>query len=151
MSTQERTGTPTGTNYATHQALIDKGQLTELRGWWNAATECRKKWDGNATNYARMASEDSEVYARANGVRAHSEATIRQYIGPMMKAQAAGFTVDQFDSIDDVRTEMRSEKKSSKKPKTRREELRSFLTSLSVAELEFVMAEAKVVAKSKRK
>lgn len=151
MATQERTGTPTGTNYASHQALIDKGQLTELRGWWNAAMECRKKWNGNASDYARRASKDSEVYARENGVRAHSFATIRQYIGPMMKAQDAGFTVDQFDSIDDVRTEMRSDKKSNKKPKTRREELRSFLSSLSVAELEFVVSEAKAVAKAKRK
>ena len=113
--------------------------------------ECRKKWNGNASDYARRASKDSATYARENGVRAHSEATIRQYIGPMMKAQEAGFTVDQFDNIDDVRTEMRSDKKSNKKPKTRREELRSFLTSLSVAELEFVVSEAKAVAKAKRK
>ena len=148
MSIQERTETPLGTNFAKHQAVIDKHQLGELRGWWAAALECRKKWNGNASDYARRASKDSATYARENGVRAHSEATIRQYIGPMMKAQEAGFTVDQFD---DVRTEMRSDKKSNKKPKTRREELRSFLTSLSVAELEFVMSEAKAVAKAKRK
>ena len=151
MSTQERTGTPTGTNYAKHQAKIDAGQLKELSGWWDAATECRKKWKGNAKAYAIQAEKDSVEYAREVGgdVRPHSWNTIRQYIGPMMKAQEAGFTVDQFDSVDDVRREMR--KPSTKKPKTRREELRSILSSLSAAELEFVASEAKALARAKRK
>lgn len=153
MSTQERTETPLGlTNYKSHQALIDNGQLTELRGWWNAATECRTKWKGNASEYARHAAADSEATSKGKR-RPHSLATIRQYIGPMMKAQKAGFRLSQFDSIDDVRDEMKSDKKSNKKAKTRREEVSSFIATLSTVELEFAIAEAKreLAAKRKRK
>jgi len=150
MSTQERTGTPTGTNFAKHQKVIDGGQRTELRGWWNAAHECLSKWNGNAKAYAVQASKDSEKYSRANGVRPHSWNTIRQYVGPMMKAQQAGFTVDQFDSIDDVRQEMRVPSEKSE-PMTAKQEISKYLASKSASQLEFIIAQAQRELSKKRK
>jgi hypothetical protein len=95
--------------------LIDAGQLTELRGWWNAGEECRKRWKGNASAYARQASKDSEEYAKKKRVRPHSETTIRQYIGAMMKAQEIGYSLRDFDCVDDVRQRVASASTKSKR------------------------------------
>jgi hypothetical protein len=152
MSIQERTGTPTGTNYAKHQAKIDAGQLKELSGWWDAATECRKKWNGNAKAYGIQAEKDSVAYARTKpGVRAHSWNTIRQYVGAMMKAQEAGFTVDQFDSVEDVRQEMRVPSANKAEPMTAKQEISKYLASKSASQLEFIIAQAQRELSKKRK
>jgi hypothetical protein len=152
MATQERTEAPLGTNYAKHQAKIDAGQLKELSGWWDAATECRKKWNGNAKAYAIQAEKDSVEYVRTKpGVRAHSWNTIRQYVGAIMNAQKAGFTLDQFDSIDDVRQEMRKPSGKKAEPLTAKQEIAKYLASMSASQLEYIIAQAQRELSKKRK
>jgi len=63
--------------FRNHEALIVRGERMAVQGWLEAAVECRDKYRGNASEYARASVTDY-----------HTVATIRQYVGACMKALA---------------------------------------------------------------
>lgn len=62
-------------NFLKHEAVIVAGELMTLEGWLDAARECRDKFAGNAS-----------AYARASVTESHDFHTIRQYVGVGLKA-----------------------------------------------------------------
>jgi putative IMPACT (imprinted ancient) family translation regulator len=61
--------------FSRHEALIIRGERQAVEGWLDAAVECRDKFRGNASEYARASVTDY-----------HTVATIRQYVGACLKA-----------------------------------------------------------------
>lgn len=107
-------------NFLQHESLIIKGRLMELEGWLDAARECRDKFGGNQS-----------AYARASVTESHSVATIRQYVGVALKALKKwgdsttkvrnGFEFGvgyAYTNMDDLRSYMN--KGNAKKPKSRK-------------------------------
>lgn len=72
--------------FAKHEVRITKGEFIALGGWWDAANECRLHYS-SVSEYARMA---------AKVATSNKEATIRQYVGAVAKAQEMGYTMDEF-------------------------------------------------------
>ena len=58
-----------------HEQLIIRGERMAVQGWLEAAVECRDKYRGNASEYARISASDY-----------HSVTTIRQYVSACLKA-----------------------------------------------------------------
>lgn len=98
------------TEFLYHEQLIIKGRLMEFEGWLDAARECRSKFGGNAS-----------AYARASVTESHSVATIRQYVGVALKA------INKWgDKLDSIRNEFEFGKKTGY-AYTNMDDLRSFL------------------------
>ena len=94
----------TACNFAAHEILITKGEKISLKGWWNAATECRKRY------IKENGSPNPSAYAKAAGKVAsdNTEATIRQYVSAVLTAQDMGYTIDEFKGIDHLRATVRN-------------------------------------------
>lgn len=65
-----------------HEPRIVGGHYEILMGWLDAGNECIKKFDGNASEYARC-SLSANV---GDGNTKHSPATIRQFVGVAVTA-----------------------------------------------------------------
>ena len=65
-----------------HEPKIIGGHFAILMGWLDAGNECIKKFDGNASEYARC-SLSANV---GDGNTKHSQATIRQFVGVAVTA-----------------------------------------------------------------
>jgi hypothetical protein len=79
-------------DFASHEILITKGEMTVMSGWWKAADECRKHFTkANGT-------PNRSAYAIAAGkvAKKNEVDTIRKYVGAILTAQDMGYTLDWF-------------------------------------------------------
>lgn len=109
-----------------HEQMIVRGERMAVQGWLEAAVECRDKYRGNASEYARQSVSDY-----------HSTATIRQYVGACLKALSKfgktpelvmdymEFTVGYgYANIDDLRRHVADKSKKKQVP-SRKEKTQS--------------------------
>jgi hypothetical protein len=82
------------TNFARHERAIRSGNKAALIAWWDAARECRDEHDGNAKQYALLASKVSADW-KMN--------TIRVYVGELMFLMKQGHKVTEFKSLEHAR------------------------------------------------
>lgn len=110
--------------FSDHAKKIADGEGDVLRGWLDAARECRDFYSGNASEYARAAVKVSDT---------HSSDTVRNYVGACLKAMkewgndyhdvrkgmefVLGFA---YASVEDLRNHFR--KKSTRKVTASRKE-----------------------------
>lgn len=146
MATKERTGRLPLVKFATFEKDITRGEVISLQGWWKAAEECIARHGnvyGAASAYAREASK----VAKKNTFD-----TIRAVVGDIMKLIEHGHTLGEFvranQGIDHARSHARkySTKKSPTKksePLTAKQEINKWLAPKSVAQLEYIIAQAK--------
>lgn len=117
--------------FLTHEANIIKGSRIAVEAWLDAAVECRDRYRGNASEYARQSVSDY-----------HTETTIRQYVGACLKALSKyGNTPKKvmdhlefvelfgYANIDDLRSLVAEKKKSDEKS---RKEKKQSVTSRKV-------------------